>query len=123
MIVMREWGGWKLVGQLLLAPKKVKLSPGEARLMEVLLLKSGHWTPAQLLTNHLSIKTMHLRTLVSTLRVAIGRTYIQNHRERGYRLLHINSKELKPKSDLALLTEHLVAAAKISKRLLKKETP
>lgn len=124
--MLSEWGGWKLDGQQLLAPKKVRLSPAEARLLYLLMSNNSGWYHQIKLIGQLHIKqsdaqSLHLRQLVTTLRAAIGKQYIKNHRDHGYRLLHINAVELEQKSELAMMLEQLIAATKIAKRLLKEE--
>lgn len=115
----KEWSGWVLVGQQLEAPRKMRLSPSEARLLGVLLDARGKVVSAIELRTRAKIrgKTVTARSLIDNLRSAVGRDSIPWRRNAGFRIVPARVGRGPSHDPLSELVKTLTAALATAKAL------
>lgn len=116
-----EWSGWVLSGQNLEAPRKIRLSPSESRILRVLLEARGKVVSAEDLRERAKIrgKTATARSFVDHLRAAVGRDSIPWRRNAGYRIVSARpgrGPAIDPLADLVKLLTAALASAKALNR-------
>lgn len=83
-----EWSGWRLAGQNLEAPRKVRLAPSEARILRVLIAAKGKLLSADDVRERAKLKNnAGSRSTITSLRGAVGKDSIRWRRNAGYWLV------------------------------------
>lgn len=86
-----EWSGWQLEGRELEAPRKVRLSPGEASVLRTLIAAKGQPVSLETIKSLAAMKSKvsTVRSVVNTLRAAVGQEFVLARRNVGYRVVSV----------------------------------
>lgn len=111
---MAEWRGWNIEGEWLLRPLKLRLNPRERQIMLMLILAKGKRIQPEIMMKTLSFPSLSsMRTIISRLRIAIGKDSISMERHLGYKLLRADGQA----DPLSELIRNLSSALESAKRL------
>lgn len=115
-----SWSGWEIKGPLLVAPRRVRLSPMELRLMTILMedriaqkgLKTRYVKPERI-ASLMKISMNSVRRTVAELRNGIGHSAIETSRTHGYRLMDCTGgrNDRSPIQELVFSLKNALAAA------------
>lgn len=109
-----EWGGWKLDGRNVEAPRKMKLSRGKAALLALFIGSEGRICFFDDIAGALRCSEESVRTMIKSLRRDIGSFAIEAERGKGYRLMPTDVE-----NPVDVLVRSLETALEAAKRIQK----